>query len=76
MSILAKANGWMIAGKIIGDIDDTIFFQPVDSKAAEMVSKTSKTEKIFENAYIACNWIDEQNGKRPTFSDYPTKETI
>ena len=43
MSILAKKNGWMIAGKVSGEDNNNIFFQPTDSKASEIVSKTSKT---------------------------------
>ena len=73
MSILAKKNGWMIAGKVSGEDNNNIFFQPTDSKASEIVSKTSKTEKIFESAYVACNWIDAQNGNPTTFPDYPSE---
>ena len=74
MSVLAKVNGWMIAGKVIGEIDNTIFFQPIDSKFSEMIDKTSTTEKIFESGFAACNWIDKQKGKPPTFPEYENQE--
>lgn len=74
MSILAKANGWMVAGKVIGEIDGVVFFQPNDSSQCEMVRNDSKTEKIFESGYIACNWIDKTNGKNPTFPEYENKD--
>ena len=61
MTILAKTNGWLIVGDVIDESDTAFYFKPRDSKNIEQIKKDSKTNKLFEDAYLAVDWIEENN---------------
>lgn len=58
--ILATKSGWLIACEFISETDKTVTVKPFDSKHTRKVSKSSKTEKLFDDVYKARNWIEEK----------------
>lgn len=61
--ILARKNGWMIAGSIISENKIACCFKPVDSKVNILVMKKSDSEKLFDGVPEAEKWIAEVNEK-------------
>lgn len=59
--ILATKSGWLILCDLIKETDKTFTVKPVDSKREKRVSKSSKTEKLFNDADEAYDWIKEIN---------------
>lgn len=58
MAILAKKNGWLIAGTVVREDSTHIFFRPMDKDIVEAISKKDKKQKIFDSVYVAQDWID------------------
>lgn len=58
--ILATKSGWLIACEFISETSKTVTVKPFDSKYNHEVSKSSKTEKLFDGVYKAQNWIEEK----------------
>lgn len=59
--ILATKSGWLILCELIKETDKTFTVKPVDSKREKKVSKASKTQKLFNDADAAYDWVKEIN---------------
>lgn len=62
MTILAKTNGWLIAGKVVNESETAKYFQPMDSKHLQQIMNNDENQKLFENIDDALDWQDEKNG--------------
>lgn len=58
--ILATKGGWLIACEVISETSKTTIVKPFDSGYEREVSKSSKTEKLFDDVYEAQDWIMEK----------------
>ncbi len=61
MAILAKTNGWLIAGKIVDESEIAKYFQSLDSKHIQQIMNDDETQKLFENLDDALDWQDDKN---------------
>lgn len=62
MTILAKTNWWLIAGKIVDESKTAKYFQPLYSKHVDKVMNYDENQKLFDNLNDALDWQDEKNG--------------
>lgn len=62
MAILAKTNGWLIAGEIVYESEIAKYFQSLDSKHIQQIMNDDETQKLFENLDDALDWQDDKNG--------------
>lgn len=67
MAILAKSNGWLIAGNVISENETSWIFKAIDEKTKKLVAKNDPKKKIFtsENAATeAEKWQKQIRGKK------------
>lgn len=48
MAIHAKANGWLIAGKIIEETEFSWIFHAVDEKNKKVIAKNDPINQVFD----------------------------
>jgi hypothetical protein len=58
--ILATKSGWMIACQIKEETDKGTAVIITDNNQERFVKNKSKTEKLFDSAYDALDWIEEK----------------
>ena len=62
MTILAKTNGWLIAGKVVDESETAKYFKQMDSNNIQQIMNNDENKKLFENIDDALDWQDEKNG--------------
>ena len=62
--ILATASGWLIAGTVVRETKNNYVFKAIDSDTERKVKKSSQDERLFDDASIAMDWIDNVNKSR------------
>lgn len=59
--ILATASGWLIAGIVVRETKNAYVFKSIDCDTERKVKKSSPDERLFNDASIAMDWIDNVN---------------
>lgn len=62
--ILATKSGWIIAGNVVRETKNNYIFKAIDSETEQKVKKASPNERLFDDASIAMDWIDNVNKVR------------
>lgn len=57
--ILARKNGWLIAGSLIKESKYNYYFKTTDTGCTHKISKSSRFEKLFDDVNEAMKWIKE-----------------